>query len=104
MEEWAWGVIAIAVTVMMLRQEFIAHRSKLTLNCVEEIKIMHEHPDDYGFGSKKTNELLEKVVESGDSQRDMARSMREIVGYVKSGLEALTNRTLTQPPPDLGGK
>lgn len=61
MQEWALGILALSIVVMAARQELMNKRIVDTLKNSYKLKEMHMHPDDYGFGSRKTNELLSDI-------------------------------------------
>lgn len=69
--QWLFGVMGVALAAMGIRQESIFGLMKTVqgktllqvIEKIEELRIMHEHPDDYGFGSKETNRLLRESIE-----------------------------------------
>jgi methyl-accepting chemotaxis protein len=67
---------------------------------VDELKTMHEHSDDFGFGTKETNRRLSNVAEILEKVASMsersARTVDQLVHYVQADYEARTGNKL--PP------
>jgi hypothetical protein len=68
---WLFGVLGIALAAMGVRQESMLRlvrgvedrTLRQVMEKIEELRVMHEHPDDYNFGSRETNRLLKESIE-----------------------------------------
>ena len=89
MVSWALGVIALTLVVLATRQEVVASKLKPIIylesliatvshidKLVTELKNMHEHPDDYGFGTDDTN----RMVRGTEAQLTEAARLLDKVG------------------------
>lgn len=79
------AIIAFCISITV--QLAIASRDRKDIaKGVGKLIAMHERPEDYGFGTDKTNRVIE----------DNTRAMRALAHYVKWDIE---NRTGKTPPP-----
>lgn len=53
--------VITAQVVLGVRVEFMARAIRLVKADTGHMKIQHDHPDDYDFGTKKTNALLREL-------------------------------------------
>jgi hypothetical protein len=69
MVNWAAGVIAIGLVALLARLEQLhAHMAKglarqaELLESLRNLETMHEHPDDYKFGTSETNRVVLSIA------------------------------------------
>ncbi len=93
------GVLVLAVTIVV-RQEIMIRRAIHSSQVIDSIKVMHEHADDFDFGTKETNERLielEKLnIKIFGEMKSSNNNMHALVHYVKFYIEKQTGE---KPPP-----
>jgi len=108
---WSSSVFALTIVGMSIRQEMIATKIialMTSLSGVKETvditKVMHDHPDDYGFGSAETNKLLKESAEiqkkNSEELRETRRSLKELVHVMRHDIELRTGRPVPPQLPD----
>jgi hypothetical protein len=100
---WAAGLMALTLVAIALRIENIATRMKDVSHNVYQLKSMHEHPDDHGFGTRATDEMLSGLVEACSSNcrqsEKVWRSIDRLAHYIAHDIESRTGRPPPPPPP-----
>jgi predicted SPOUT superfamily RNA methylase MTH1 len=119
--DWLLGVLTVALVAIGIRQEamFSSLRklrsedlSRIASN-VDRVRVMHEHPDDYGFGVRETNRLLKTIVQeqaqvlssqsqSTAAQIEVTRALRDLVHYIVAEHEERTGKKMKPIPPGTG--
>jgi hypothetical protein len=65
---------------------------------------MHEHADDYGFGSKEVNlrlsELLKEISKSTGENRRVADSIQDLIHYITFDIKRRSGESPPPPPPN----
>jgi len=59
-------MIIIGGVVNHFKLRWVARKTKELCDNVEKLVTMHEHPDDYKFGTEDTNKMLEKTLKAMD--------------------------------------
>ncbi len=104
---WSSSIFALALVGMGIRQEMIASKVLVLLTklsdlkmVVDKVKTMHDHPDDYGFGTRQTNELLKStarvLAENANRAKDIHTAIENLVHVIKHDFEQRTGTTI--PP------
>jgi len=91
------GVVTVLLIPTLLWLWSMHHKIKCTYE-------MHLEPDEYGFGTKFTNELLEKHMEDEVKMhhenlavtRDLKHAIRELSHYARWAAKQQTGK---EPPP-----
>ena len=67
------GIVIFALTMVIIggivnhfKLRWVARKTKELCDNVERLVTMHEHPDDYNFGTEDTNKMLEKTLKAMD--------------------------------------
>jgi hypothetical protein len=85
----------------------IGGRMKSVQEDTQSVKTMHEHPDDYGFGSKETNKMLKGLMEACSTNCQEAsrvwRSLDTLAYYIKYDVETRTGKKIPPPPLEVRG-
>ena len=101
---WAASVVVVSITGIGIRQHFSLSRMAKILAGVELLTEMHRHADDYGFGTRNTNELLQAAVAASTASEKASiattRSLRELIHYM---LHDMKSRNVNPPPPKPDG-
>lgn len=101
---WSWsaGIVALTIVALGIRQEMIANKVRNIEGIVTTMKIMHEHADDYGFGTKRTNNLIDEMqqatVKSTNAIRISSNSIDQLAHFIKVDIETRTGKKLPPPP------
>lgn len=109
---WACGIAVLAIVGLVIRQEhalnkitYLRAQIEDAMRVITQIKTMHDHPDDFDFGTKRTNEILtqtlEVVAETSKQNAETSRILKELTHYLKADLES---RGVKPIPPIGGGK
>lgn len=104
---WAVGIMTLAVIVAGVRQEYTNSRLRKICDKLGDVtdtltivKTMQEHPEDYGFGTKRTNELLEENLrastEAAKQSAETSRAIRALTHYI---MEEMRTRGHNPLPP-----
>lgn len=110
---WGWGVAVIALVVVGIGiriqrlVSMIQHgldKQVNLLNGISELKTMHDHADDFGFGTRATNEHLEKLIEAlsdyAKENRHISNGLRDLIHYTTFDIKARTGHDPPPPPPN----
>ena len=107
MLNWAAGVIAIALVGLLARIEqlhshiakALDRQSKL-LEKIDNLETMHEHPDDYDFGTSDTNKM---VMAIGANCEAVCRRHSQVLHAIERLAQLISydieQRTGKRPPP-----
>lgn len=108
---WASGAMALAVLAIGFavqnihsigKQAIAAQRT--THDALETLHTMHQHPDDYGFGTKATNihltNLLVSIQESTEESRRVGDSLHDLIHYIMFDIKSRTGKAPPPPPPN----
>jgi hypothetical protein len=107
MVNWAAGVIAIGLVALLARLEQLhAHMSKGLarqvdlLEAMRNLETMHEHPDDYKFGTSETNRM---VLAIGANCEQVCRRHSQVLVAIERLAQLISydieQRTGKCPPP-----
>jgi hypothetical protein len=70
------------------------------IDALDKLVTMHEHADDFGFGTKKTNnqlhELLKAIASAVAESRRTGESLHRLIHYITFDIK---QRTGKEPPP-----
>ncbi len=103
---WGAGIVALTLVGIVFRIEAMGARVREIKAGVESAHVMHEHADDYGFGTGQTNRLLREVLSATSSNsrssEAVARSINELTHYLTWDIKQRTGET-PPPPPPVGG-
>lgn len=106
MLSWAAGILALAVVGIAARIEAMAKIARDIQVKITDCKTMHEHPDDYGFGSKETNEMMRGLViateASSRESEKVFRALTTMIHYITYDIKQRTGKT--PPPPTPTGR
>ncbi len=111
---WAGLTIALAIVGIGIRQQAIHKMASTALNkqtahldSLKDLRTMHEHADDFGFGTKATNERLDKlltaITASTEESQRVSDSLYRLVHYITFDIKSRTGKAPPPPPPN-GGK
>lgn len=104
---WCAGITTVIVIGMTIRQEhlhakqsWIRKQNEDLKKMLSDMKEMLDHPDDYYFGTKKTNELLASTLavttESLEQNKETLRLLGGFLGWLRDDIRRRGN---TEPPP-----
>jgi hypothetical protein len=107
MVNWAAGVIAIGLVALLARLEQLhAHMAKglarqaELLESLRNLETMHEHPDDYKFGTSETNRM---VLAIGANCEQVCRRHSQVLVAIERLAQLISydieQRTGKCPPP-----
>lgn len=103
---WGAGLIALTMVGFAIRMETMGARVRDIKSGVDRARVMHEHADDYGFGTVETNRLLrDLVVASANNAREserVCRVVRELTHFIIWEIKDRTGKTPPPPPPEGG--
>lgn len=108
---WAVGIIALAIVAVGARMQTLASSIKMGLQRqteliagIAEIKTMHDHPDDYGFGTRQTNlkleRLLKALTEAAEENRRIGDQLYRLTHYLQFDIKSRTGKEPPPPPPN----
>jgi len=90
-------------TMVNLAKDAVS-KQQIHLRALRDLETMHEHADDYGFGTKATNEqlkgLIEAFRESVEENRRISDSLYRLVHYIKFDIKGRTGQEPPPPPPN----
>jgi hypothetical protein len=93
-------MIAVTMIALVARVESIGVRVTKMKRCVENIEVVHEHPDDYKFGTTDTNKLLSQMMECCKSNcRESSRVFTAVDRLAQLIAWDIEKRTGRKPPP-----
>lgn len=82
------GIIVFGLTALIVggvvnhfKLRWMARKTKEVYDGVEKLVTMHEHPDDYNFGTEDTNKMLEKTLKALDK---VTEAMMALVAEMKA--------------------
>jgi hypothetical protein len=104
---WAAGVMAIALVGLLARVEqlhshIVKGMSRQTelLDSLRNLETMHEHPDDYKFGTSETNKM---VLAIGANCEQVCRRHSQVLLAIERLAQLIAydieQRTGKRPPP-----
>jgi hypothetical protein len=114
---WAVGIMAVLLSGLVVRIENIASRVKEVeadvapigamasdvhqiKAAVYHVKAMHEHPDDYNFGNKETNAMVQRLMKCCSANcQESERVWRSIDKLSHTLAYDIEQRTGKKPPP-----
>ncbi len=103
---WASGVCVLTLVGVAIRLENLASRVRNVQETVTDQKTMHEHADDYGFGTKETNEMLKGLLASTRSSAKESdkvyRALTAMIHYITYDIKQRTGQTPPPPPVEPG--
>lgn len=80
---WSASIFALTMVGMSIRQEMLSTKIVAVLETLAKIKStgeavlnMHEHADDYGFGTRQTNSLLKIAMQVQKDLQDESRTIQ----------------------------
>jgi hypothetical protein len=107
MLSWAAGVMAVAIVGILARIEILHSgmakaltRQSDVLDSLQRLETMHEHPDDYNFGTSDTNKMM---IALGNNCEQVCKRHGQVL-YAIERLASLIaydieQRTGKRPPP-----
>jgi hypothetical protein len=104
---WAFGVVAVALVGLLARVEQLhSHiikglsRQSELLESLRNLETMHEHPDDYKFGTSETNRM---VLAIGNNCEQVCRRHSQVLIAIERLAQLIAydieQRTGHCPPP-----
>lgn len=73
-----WWLVTLGVGSMISHTIWVNNKIKNMYEHIQEIKLnssellqMHKHPDDFGFGTRRTNELIAQFLAKQDKFYDV---------------------------------
>jgi hypothetical protein len=103
---WAAGICVLTIIGIAIRLENLASRVKDVQQRVIDTKTMHEHADDYGFGTKETNEMLQGLLTStrtsAKESDKVYRALTAMIHYITYDIKQRTGHSPPPPPIDPG--
>jgi hypothetical protein len=107
MIEWGTGIIAVTLVALAARIEVLhSHMAKAldrqvdVLGTLKNLETMHEHPDDYKFGTSDTNKMVQQI---GANCEQVCRRHNQVLIAIERLAQLIAydieQRTGKRPPP-----
>jgi hypothetical protein len=108
---WSAGIMAIAIVSIgwrlvalhtMLQKGLL--RQDHMIEAMDKLVTMHEHADDFGFGTRNTNmqlkDLLAAISTAVAESRRTGDSLHKLIHYITFEIRERTGKTPPPPPPN----
>jgi hypothetical protein len=110
--KWGSGVAVLTLVAMGVRLQNMftlvktaIEKQAVVIKGLNDLKVMHEHPDDYDFGTGATNRTLAAMLAECQStcaaNRRVAESVENLAALIRYDIK---QRTGKEPPPRNGLK
>jgi hypothetical protein len=76
------------------------------IESMDKLVTMHEHADDFGFGTRNTNNqlkaLLTAISQAVEESRRTGESLHKLIHYITFEIRERTGKSPPPPPPNGG--